>query len=29
VTFKHLMHNQRGELVCEMERTAMLRRRSI
>jgi acyl dehydratase len=21
VTFKHLMHNQRGELVCEMERT--------
>ena len=27
VTFKHLMHNQRAELVCEMERTAMLRRR--
>jgi acyl dehydratase len=27
VTFKHLMHNQRGELVCEMERTALLRRR--
>jgi acyl dehydratase len=28
VTFKHLMHNQRGELVCETERTALLRRRS-
>ncbi|HEY0117053.1 MAG TPA: MaoC family dehydratase, partial [Allosphingosinicella sp.] len=28
VTFKHLMHNQAGELVCEMERTAMLRRRT-
>lgn len=27
VTFKHLMHNQRGELVCEMERTALMRRR--
>ena len=27
VTFKHLMHNQRGELVCETERTALLRRR--
>lgn len=29
VTFKHLMHNQRGELVCEMERTALMRRRPV
>jgi acyl dehydratase len=29
VTFRHAMHNQRGEMVCEMERTAMLRRRPV
>ena len=27
VTFAHRMYNQRGELVCEMERTALMRRR--
>ncbi|SMF78070.1 MaoC family dehydratase [Allosphingosinicella indica] len=27
VTFAHRMFNQRGELVCEMERTALMRRR--
>lgn len=28
VTFAHRLTNQRGELVCEMERTALLRRKS-
>jgi acyl dehydratase len=27
VTFAHRMYNQRGELVCEMERTALMQRR--
>ena len=27
VTFAHRMRNQRGELVCEMERTALMQRR--
>ncbi len=27
VTFKHLMHNSQGELVCEMERTALMLKR--
>ena len=27
VTFEHRMFNQRGELVCTMERTALMRRR--
>ncbi len=27
VTFKHLLYPPRGELVCEMERTALMRRR--
>jgi acyl dehydratase len=28
VTFEHRLHNQRGELVCACERTALLQRRS-
>ncbi|MGF1550238.1 MAG: MaoC family dehydratase [Sphingomonadaceae bacterium] len=28
VTFAHRLRNQRGELVCEMERSALIRRRS-
>lgn len=28
VTFRHLLYNQRDELVCEMERTALMRRRA-
>lgn len=27
VTFAHRLHNQRGELVCECERTALMQRR--